>query len=125
MRNKNKFDQSAFDRFCETLFSISSPDEVRKFLTELLTDNERLDVALRWHLMELLQAGVSQRKIAEQLSVSLCKITRGSKILKDQEGVASRKLKGYDLLNIEESEKIVEYSTVPPPKFRNKKKLYL
>jgi TrpR family trp operon transcriptional repressor len=105
MRNKNKFDQSAFDRFCEILSSISSPDEVRKFLTELLTDNERLDVALRWHLMELLQAGVSQRKIAEQLSVSLCKITRGSKILKGQEGVASRKLKGYNLLNIEESEK--------------------
>ena len=103
MRNKNKFDQSAFDRFCETLSSISSPDEVRKFLTELLTDNERLDVALRWHLLELLQAGVSQRKIAEKLRVSLCKITRGSKILKDLDGISSRKLKEYDRLNINEA----------------------
>lgn len=108
MRNKNKFDQSAFDRFCQTLSSISSPDEVGKFLAELLTANERLDVALRWHLMELLQAGVSQRKIAEQLRVSLCKITRGSKILKDAEGVASRKLKEYNVLDIEKAGKDVD-----------------
>lgn len=105
MRNKNKFDQGAFDRFCEILSSISSPDEVRKFLTELLTDNERLDVALRWHLMELLQAGVSQRKIAEQLRVSLCKITRGSRILRDSGGVASRKLKECNVLDIKDTER--------------------
>lgn len=94
MRNKKKFDHLAFDRFCETLASISSPDEVRRFLTDILTENERLDVALRWHLVELLEAGVSQRKIAERLKISLCKITRGSKILKDPEGVVVRKLKG-------------------------------
>jgi len=92
MRNKNKFDQGAFDRFCHALSSISTPDEVRSFLQELLTDNERLDVALRWHLLELLNEGVSQRKIADELGVSLCKITRGSKILKDKESVARRKL---------------------------------
>lgn len=92
MRNKNKFDQNAFDRFCRVLASISSEDEVRKFLEELLTDNERLDVALRWHLLELLNEGISQRKIAEKLGISLCKITRGSKLLKDEESVARNKL---------------------------------
>ena len=94
MRNKNKFDQGAFDRFCQILSSISSPDEIRCFLQELLTENERLDIALRWHLLELLEEGVSQRKIADRLGVSLCKITRGSKLLKDDKSVARRKLKG-------------------------------
>ncbi len=93
MRNKNRFDKSAFDRFCQALSSINTPEEVREFLTEVLTDNERLDVSLRWHLMELLETGLSQRKIAEQLKISLCKITRGSKILKKAKSVTSRKLK--------------------------------
>ena len=93
MRNKNKFDQSAFERFCQALASISSPDEVHDFMQELLTENERLDIALRWHLLELLDAGVSQRKIAEMLGISLCKITRGSKLLRDEKSVARRKLK--------------------------------
>ena len=93
MRNKNKFDQDAFDRFCCTLSSISSPDEVCHFLQELLTENERLDIALRWHLLELLDEGISQRKIADMLGISLCKITRGSKLLKDDKSVARRKLK--------------------------------
>jgi len=92
MRNKNKFDQDAFNRFCRTLSSISDENEVCSFLQELLTDNERLDIALRWHLLELLNDGVSQRKIAEKLGISLCKITRGSKLLKDSSSVARRKL---------------------------------
>ena len=35
----------------------------------------------------LLQAGVPQRRIAEELGISLCKITRGSRILKRPQGV--------------------------------------
>jgi len=66
---------------------------VQKLFKELLTEKERLDVALRWHLLELLNEGVSQRKIAEMLGVSLCKITRGSKILKDEKSITRRKLK--------------------------------
>ncbi len=92
MRNKNRFDQSAFERFCQVLASLSSPDEVHCFLQELLTENERLDIALRWHLLELLKEGVPQRRIAEALGISLCKITRGSKLLRDEKSVARRKL---------------------------------
>ena len=93
MRNKNKFDHVAFDRLCGVLASISSPQEMQKFLEEVLTPNERLDVALRWHLLELLSEGMSQRKIADQLGISLCKITRGSRILKDKESVVRKKLR--------------------------------
>ncbi|MFO7936978.1 MAG: Trp family transcriptional regulator [Kiritimatiellia bacterium] len=93
MRNKNKFDKGAFNRFCRVLSTLSTPDEVEKLFMEVLTEKERLDVALRWHLMELLNEGVSQRKIAELLGVSLCKITRGSKILKDKMSITREKLK--------------------------------
>lgn len=89
-----RFDQSALERFCQVLSSLSSPEEVQAFLQELLTTNERRDVALRWHLLELLEAGISQRKIAEMLGISLCKITRGSKLLRDEKSIARRKLKG-------------------------------
>lgn len=89
-----RFDQSALERFCQIMASLSSPEEVQGFLQELLTANERRDIALRWHLLELLNAGISQRKIAEMLGISLCKITRGSKLLRDEKSVARRKLKG-------------------------------
>jgi TrpR family trp operon transcriptional repressor len=93
MRNKNKFDKAAFERFCRVLASLSSESEIQQFLEELLTANERLDVALRWHLLEMLSAGTPQRKIAEQLGVSLCKITRGSRLLRNATSVVSSKLR--------------------------------
>jgi TrpR family transcriptional regulator, trp operon repressor len=93
MRNKNKFDRAAFARFCRVLASISSESETQKFLEEALTKNECLDLALRWHLLEMLSQGVPQRRIAEQLGVSLCKITRGSRLMKDDASVVSSKLK--------------------------------
>jgi TrpR family transcriptional regulator, trp operon repressor len=92
MRNKNTFDTVAFERFCHALASMDSPSDIRRFLEEVLTENERLDVALRWHLLELLNEGVPQRKIAGQLGISLCKITRGSRILKDDRSVVREKL---------------------------------
>ncbi len=57
--------------------------QMRKLLDELLTNAEREDLSLRWNLMNQLYQGTSQREIASQLGISLCKITRGSRILKD------------------------------------------
>lgn len=48
----------------------------------LLTPQERRKIALRWQLVCLLEAGLSQRAVAARLGVSLCKITRGSHELK-------------------------------------------
>ncbi len=64
-----------------------------KFLNELLTAGEMRDITLRWMLLERLAAGETQRRIAEDLKISLCKITRGSKILKQKDSVTARKLK--------------------------------
>ncbi|MDR1307448.1 MAG: trp operon repressor [Treponema sp.] len=48
----------------------------------LLTPSESADIAARWALVKALNAGTSQREIAKNLEVSLCKITRGSRELK-------------------------------------------
>jgi len=55
------------------------------FLHSLLTPNEIHEIASRWELVKLLDQGYSQRQIAQQLGLSLCKITRGSRELKRQD----------------------------------------
>jgi TrpR family trp operon transcriptional repressor len=93
VRVKHHVDVQAFEAVATVLSTITSPVEMRLFLKELLTPGEVRDITLRWKLLELLADGVSQRKIAEELKVSLCKITRGSRILKQKGAVTSRVLK--------------------------------
>lgn len=63
---------------------------IKGFLECLLTKNELDEITSRWELVKLIDAGMSQRKIAQKLGLSLCKITRGSKELK-KEGSAFAK----------------------------------
>lgn len=65
---------------------------MRRFLEEILTPAERKDLALRWELMRRLIEGDAQRQIAEDLGVSLCKITRGARILKQADSVSKHNL---------------------------------
>jgi TrpR family trp operon transcriptional repressor len=65
----------------EVLCRITDPEIMRKFFSEIFTPAEIDDLVLRWRLMEMLQNGVSQRDIAAELGISLCKITRGSRVL--------------------------------------------
>ena len=82
----------ALARFAEAATRITDPQELEVLLSELLTPAELHDLVLRWELLELLARGVSQRKVAEALGVSLCKITRGAKILKRPDSIAVRML---------------------------------
>jgi TrpR family trp operon transcriptional repressor len=49
---------------------------------EIFTPNEIDTLTLRWQLLKDLYEGKTQRKIAAEHKISLCKITRGSKLLK-------------------------------------------
>ncbi|MBN2158021.1 MAG: transcriptional regulator [Spirochaetes bacterium] len=55
---------------------------IEGFLKSILTKNESEEISSRWELVKLLNDGMSQRKIADKLGISLCKITRGSRELK-------------------------------------------
>ena len=85
MENKTRreIDEENLMELSEALARLRAPEEVRRFIEEVWTDSECRDVARRWHLMKLLAVGVPQREIAQRLKLSLCKITRGSKYIKD------------------------------------------
>jgi TrpR family trp operon transcriptional repressor len=70
------------------LASMESVEQIEKFLNEILTQSELKDISLRWALMKKLTKGHSQRDIAHELGISLCKITRGAKILKDDSSIS-------------------------------------
>ncbi len=80
-------DREALADLARCLASIDRPETALTLLEELLTTGERHDLALRWRLLRLLREGVPQRRIARDLRVSLCKITRGSSVLKAPESV--------------------------------------
>lgn len=72
------------DRISRVLAKTADDILIKKFLKALFTENEISEVVLRWALVELLDNGLSQRRISSELGVSLCKITRGSKELKKE-----------------------------------------
>lgn len=67
------------------LASVEDAEEMEALFTELFTASELADLSLRWKLLKDLYSGMTQRKIAEKYGISLCKITRGSKILKQKD----------------------------------------
>ncbi len=91
-RNRTGVNQGYIDDICVALCEIDEQDQMRRFLEEILTPAERKDVALRWELMRMLADGLPQRQIAEELGVSLCKITRGARILKQTNSVSKKHL---------------------------------
>lgn len=68
----------------EVLSKIEQPEEMEKFCREIFSAKELADLALRWQLLKELHQGESQRAIATRHRISLCKITRGSKIIKTE-----------------------------------------
>jgi len=56
---------------------------IKDFLRRLLTPAEAADIAARWALVKALEQKTPQREIAKTLGLSLCKITRGSKEMKN------------------------------------------
>jgi len=76
----------------EKIFAdIQNHQEMVTFFQEIFTQKEIKDLELRWELLKELHAGHTQRNIASRHKISLCKITRGSKILK-KPGSITKKL---------------------------------
>jgi len=72
--------------FCET----DNPEKMKKLFEEMFTDREQKDFILRWDLLKDLYQGIPQREIAAKHKISLCKITRGSKILKKEDSYVKK-----------------------------------
>ena len=74
------------------LNKLDNPKEITQLLEELLTTKEIKRLSLRLELLKKLSHGKTQREIAKSLQVSLCKITRGSKILKNKQSIIKNHL---------------------------------
>jgi TrpR family transcriptional regulator, trp operon repressor len=74
--------EAALRELAGVLADMRDRQEVYETLYALLTPPERDKIASRWRLVCLLEKGMTQRAIAAELGISLCKITRGSHELK-------------------------------------------
>jgi TrpR family trp operon transcriptional repressor len=83
------------NEIANALANIDDPQLIENFLKSILTDNEARDISSRWELVKLLDQGMSQRKIADKLKLSLCKITRGSKELKKENSAFKKVIRDY------------------------------
>lgn len=77
----------------QIIAQIDDPKLAKQFLEDILTPSEREEIDLRLKLMRMLMKGMSQREIAKKLGISLCKITRGSAVLKYGKGSIEKLLK--------------------------------
>ena len=73
---------------------INTTAEIEAFLKELLTESELETLSKRWRILEMLKEGRTQREIAKDLQVSLCKVTRGAKIMKNKNSILAKYLIG-------------------------------
>ncbi|MFH2060012.1 MAG: Trp family transcriptional regulator [Pseudomonadota bacterium] len=71
----------------KAVLSLDTLEQVNEFFKDIFTPAELEDISLRWKLLTDLHNGITQRKIAEKYGISLCKITRGSKLLKNKDSL--------------------------------------
>lgn len=90
-------ERNAYKDIISILLSIDNEEDMEALLDDLLTDKEILDIIDRFLVLDDLYRGKSQRNIASNRKMSLCKITRGSKMLKKKDGFMRRLLSSkYD-----------------------------
>jgi len=87
MKNNMVTDESEIylKQLSKALASTKDEALILDFFHSILTPSEISEVALRWALVMKIHDGKSQRAIAKELRLSLCKITRGSKELKKKD----------------------------------------
>lgn len=90
--NRNTSETSK-EELIRIISEISHESEIEGLLSELLTLQELKNVTMRWQILKELFLGEPQRAIAARHKISLCKITRGSKILKKDNSITAKLIK--------------------------------
>ena len=89
--NRNILDKNIY-QLVDIIKQIDSKNELNCFFKELLTQSEINTLSKRLRILKQLLLGHTQRQIAQDLKVSLCKVTRGSKIIQDKNSVLKKYL---------------------------------
>ncbi|HEX5796990.1 MAG TPA: trp operon repressor [Candidatus Saccharimonadales bacterium] len=75
---QKKYDSELLELFCK----IDDKFTMSEILSNLLTPQEREELAVRLQIFKRLMVGENQRSIAKNLGVSIATVTRGSRELK-------------------------------------------
>lgn len=75
--------EGAISDLADALADLADGRSIEAFLRSIWTPREAAAIGLRWRIVCLLHAGMTQRAIAARLGVSLCKVTRGARELKN------------------------------------------
>lgn len=81
---------SNIEEITNFILKLNSQEEAQAFLKEMLSEAEMSALSKRWRILSMLAEGRTQRDIVKELNVSLCKVTRGSKLLKDKNSVITK-----------------------------------
>ena len=88
--NKIMLRKKNIKEISNVLSQLDDADFIEKLMNELFTEKELKNLSSRWEIVKLLDKGVTQRKIAKDLHLSLCNITRGSKELNKKESAMKK-----------------------------------
>ena len=75
------------------VFKVVSKSDGLKIFSEIFTEPELETISKRLKILKMLSGNKTQREIAKELQVSLCKVTRGAKILKDSKSIIAKHIK--------------------------------
>ena len=74
-----------YDSLLKHLAHCTDSADIDKLLSALLTDKEQHDIANRIRIFDLLERGVTQREISEQLGVGIATVSRGAKAIQSHD----------------------------------------
>ncbi len=74
---------AAEDALCKALISLQSVEDCRNFLRDLCTPAELQALVDRWQVVELLEQGLTYRKIHDLTGVSVTTVGRVARFLTD------------------------------------------
>ena len=72
--------------------TLNTKKDICNFMIEILTESELETLSKRWCILKKLSQGSTQREISKEFNVSLCKVTRGAKILKNKNAIITKYL---------------------------------
>ncbi|MBF0484171.1 MAG: transcriptional regulator [Candidatus Omnitrophica bacterium] len=71
---------------------IKNEKDMERLFQEIFTEKERETLSNRWLLMKEIHRNIPQRDIAQKFHMSLCKITRGAKVLQEKNSLCKQLL---------------------------------
>ncbi len=77
-----QWNDKKMDALCEAFLCLRSPEEVRRFLRDLMTEEEIVECALRFQAAQLLDAGQSYESIQKTTKLSSTTVARISRWLR-------------------------------------------